>query len=461
MRQQLQVEQQQQLHLTTELQQGIAILNMNAFELADYLKNSVEENPLLEFDPRQNQKHPEVPEAFSNIASSDALLEKSRTKGHGPNSDDFGELRDKDVFQGYTTRGISLEEHLESQLSFTLTDSMQRGIAHYLIGNIDRSGYLRISDEEAAQQLGVSVAEVSDVVRLIQSCQPPGIGAHNLQECLLIQLEGTGQSSVVFRQIVQDHLEHIAEGKIKHVARALEVDEGTVQIACDVIRSLDPRPGLPYEPSREATLWPEISIIEDKGEYRVEMQDMDIPLLRINDEYASLLENDDINQKTEEYLKEKLKAAEGLLTGVEQRRQTMYRVACSIVELQEDFFRKGIAFLKPLTMAHVASLLDVHESTISRIVNGNYLQTPRGVYEMRYFFDAGGIQASSQSKASKSIKDMIKALVEHEDPYHPLSDSDLQSALADKGVDVSRRTVNKYRQSMNILSQAQRRRYRV
>lgn len=449
--------QQQKLHLTTEVKQGISVLCMNAAEVVEYAMVCLDENPFLERSEQWDRKHPCEPEKHCVCQSSEALSERE----HFTFDENMSfASRSEFSFDRYVVDHSSLESNLETQLKLTVESEIEKTIGKHLIGNIDRNGYLCVELEEIAHGVGVSTGEVEKVLKVLQKCHP-GIAARDIQECLLLQLEARGEAEFLTRCIVSEHLADLAAARYAVIARDLETSIDKVQAACDVIRRLDPRPGLHFDTDQGAIIWPEVEVVRADGGWKVCLREFDMPRMVINEEYLPLLHQEGIDKPTLEYLREKLKAAQGLLQGIEQRRQTLYRVACCIAELQKEFFDRGFEALRPLTMAQVAETLELSESTISRVVNGNYLQTPKGLFEMRYFFRSGVSQSCDGAISSEGVKHYIQQLVENEDQCRPLSDESIREKLTQQGIDISRRTINKYRQSMGILSASQRRRHQV
>ncbi|MCL2826588.1 MAG: RNA polymerase factor sigma-54, partial [Eggerthellaceae bacterium] len=307
--------------------------------------------------------------------------------------------------------------------------------------------------------LGQGMAQVAHVLALLQACQPAGVAARSLSECLLLQLDAIGEGTGLASVIVETQLECLAKVKLKRIAADCGVAVEEVQEAVDLIRGLNPRPGSPFSgPGNEAVV-PEVALKADGGSLSVEMLDVDIPHLGIAPEYSGLLQKGSANQETRQYLRDSLKAAKALVESVEQRRVTLFRIACCIMCSQEAFLLEGFAGVRPLTMREVADQAGVSESTVSRMVNGNYIQTPHGVYELRAFFSGGASQGSQCDASSASVKKLMRKMVDEEDKRRPLSDTQIVERLLLQGVEVSRRTVNKYRNVLGIPNSPLRQRY--
>jgi RNA polymerase sigma-54 factor len=456
-------EPQVRLRLSVEARQGIGLLALSVLELNEHIANSLEENVFLEHDERDLRRHPLDPDAIEMNVRTESLLARMQRSNVGIAGGSYGEIRREFPFEKYMTEQQTLEAHLGGLLAQELRNGLDRTIGEYLIGNIDAAGYLRIGLDEVAAQFEVSGGRVEQVLHALQACAPAGIGARSVEECLLLQLEAAGQADATTRRIVQEHLQDLAAGHVAQVAARLGVGPGDVQRAFDLIRACDPHPGLQFSDGHRQALCPEAFVERDGAAWVVRMQDFDLPQLRLSEEYLKMIDDPHIDPQAAHYLARQLRAAQGLMTGIEQRKSTIFQVAACIVARQQEFFDKGIEHLQPLTMAQVADQAGVSESTVSRVVNGKYIQTPHGTLEMRSFFHSGVGSTgrgptASEDVSSQAVKHRIQTLIAEEDPTHPLSDQALQDALAACGIELSRRTVNKYRKSLNIPSRAQRRR---
>lgn len=449
---------QQHLHLTTELKQGIAILRMSALELSEYASKCVEENPFFDDDDWVEPRHPLTPERYAQDVSSDALFEK---RGHGsPENFDAerGDMSQRSFsFDRFLAEGDTLDEYLLDQLRLQTDSPRTKAVGEYLIGNIDGNGYLRTSVEQVASALGVSNEEVAQVLALVQQFEPTGVGARNLAECLELQLRKGGKLTPTLERLIKNHLADFETHAPASIARDMRLSLAELNEALDVIRACNPRPASQFgRPSRP--IWPEV-VVESlgQGKYEVSLQDFYLPHLKINPTYRAMASS--VKERdAETYLTDKLKEAESLIDGINFRHATLYKIACCIVDMQIEFFEQGYDCLRPLTMAQVAEATGVSESTVSRIANGNYMQTPRGVFELRFFFHSSAYQGADRVVSSISVKHRISELIAKEDPSNPLSDQALSEALERDGVSVSRRTVNKYREELGIPTRAARRR---
>lgn len=456
------LEQQQKLLMTPELRQAIAILQMSTLELGEHIQKEMEENPFLD------EKEPEeVPEQEKREAEAEAEANNALEQWMEYHSDrDYGympqEREEEKSFENYVTSRPSLVEHLEFQLRMLSRDDQDLPIGEYLIGSIDDNGYLTVELAEVAARLEVPEARVEKVLKMIHSFHPHGVGARDLSECLMIQLCHYGKNDPIITEIVQNYLEDIGRGRLNRIAQALNVSVQEVQEICDLIRTLDPKPGLQYSNSEQVKyIKPDIFVEKIDGEYVVIVNDFQFPRLTINRTYEKILRQPEaFSQEARQYLEEKMGSAMWLIKSIEQRRMTLYKVARCIVDIQKDFLDNGIAFLKPLTLREVADIVEVHESTVSRATTNKYMETPQGLYELKYFFSTGvQCRRGGERISARSIKKQIEEMVAQEDPTQPLSDEQIAQNLQEQGISISRRTIAKYRNELGIASTIIRRRY--
>jgi len=333
-----------------------------------------------------------------------------------------------------------------------------RRIALFLIGCLDERGYLTETDETFAQLLKISIADVQAAIRVLQSCEPSGIAARDIKECLRLQIDAVPLSiRPIVAALIDNHLEDIAAGRVTAIARALHVTVQAVQEAIDELRKLNPKPGLAYTTASPQYVLPDVIVERVGSQFVVMTNEGAVPSIRFNRSYVKLLNNPDA--EASQYLAKKLQSAEWLARCLEQRRMTLYRVAEAIVARQQGFFHYGPSSMVPLTLRQIAAELGMHESTISRATRGKYMQTPRGVFEMKFFFSSE-LQSSSGVTSAEAAKHEIRKCIQEEDDERPYSDDAIAKMLSDKGISISRRTVAKYREELNIPSSAKRRRYR-
>lgn len=455
------LEQQQKLLMTPELRQAIAILQMSTLELGEYVQKELEENPFLD---EKEAEEPGESEVQEKDADHKETLEQWMEYHHDRDSVYMPQEKDEEKsFENFVTRRPSLYEHLDFQLRMISRDEEDIRIGQYLLGSIDNNGYLTVAVSEVADQLEVGEECVKEVLKMIQSFHPHGVGARDLPECLLIQLCHYGKDDPLIKDIVKNHLEDIGKGRLNRIAQTLNVSVQHVQEICDLIRTLDPKPGLQYSNNDQVKyIMPDVFVEKIDGEYVVVVNDYQFPRLIVNRVYENILRQpDSFTEEARKYLEEKMGSAMWLIRSIEQRRMTLYKVARCIVDIQREFLDGGVAYLKPLTLRQVADIVEVHESTVSRATTNKYIQTPQGLFELKYFFSTG-VQSNRNNEekvSARSIKKMLEELVGKEDPIHPLSDETIAQELQTRGICISRRTVAKYRQELGIASTMARRRY--
>ena len=463
---------QQRLVMTPRLQQALKLLQMPTQELQQVLRQEILQNPLLEEvdeveDIKEDEATVEEEEAAAN--------EKEETTAEKDNQEDWDEYFETAFGMGGTQAEVeeredfhervpiaqpSFSDFLMSQMRLTTKDEKVLEIGEYIIGNLDDSGYLVCSLEEIARSCTATIEQVEEVLKIIQTFEPSGIGARDLREGLLIQLEAKGQADSMAAKIVADHFEEFKQKKYLDISKKLKISLKEVQAQAAVIGSLDPKPGLDIVSDGPKYVIPDliVEIVTDK--FIVFLNDRNVPRLRISQSYKSELQsNHEISDETRTFIQGRLKNAKWLIQTIEQRRRTMIKVMESIVEAQMDFFEKGAAFLKPLTLQQVAGKIGMHESTVSRVTTNKYVQTPRGVFELKYFFSSALSTESGGEVSAKSAKLSIKKIIEKEDPKKPMSDQKIADLLKKDGLIIARRTVAKYREQLGILPARHRKEY--
>jgi RNA polymerase sigma-54 factor len=347
--------------------------------------------------------------------------------------------------------GTSLQEMLIEQVRESQLKEDQRPIAEMLIGNIDEYGYLKASVEELTASTGLAADKILEVLKVIQTFDPCGVGARDLRECLLLQLDRSGQQKTLEYRIVSEFMDALGKRRIPEIARGTNHEVDEVQEALERIARLEPRPGRAFLPDNDQYILPEVFVQKVDDDYVVTTNNEHIPHLRISNTYKDLMSQGDNTAEVRNYIREKIRAGKFLIKSLHQRQQTILNIAREIVNRQREFFDKGVAGLKPLTMVQVAEVVGVHETTVSRAVSGKYMQTPRGIFEMKYFFTAGIQTAAGDGMSNTSVKDMISEIFSDEDTNKPLSDQEVVKMLKEKGIVIARRTVAKYRTELNIL----------
>jgi len=488
MKQHLEVKLTQKMVMTPQLQQAIHLLMLNRLDLAQEMQEIVLENPMLELEEegtgdledwssetlkgtddhnmgedtrpvletREDEDRVMDPLTNWEYSVDENLDEESfhreeRTLWES----DSGDFSFEKVLSSPTT----LSDHLIWQLSFTDLSQPERLLANFLIGNIDEDGYLHLSETEIPADLLENGVSLERVIRTIQGFDPPGVASRSLQECLLNQAKMLGQEKTLVGQILKEHFEDFLEMKSKVIAKSLKAPVEEILEAIGAIRSLEPKPGRPYYKESPSIVVPDLRFYEDdEGVFHVVMNEQGLPKLRIQPAYRAMLKSAPRKNDLRDYLEEKFRAAQWFLKSVDQRRKTILRVGESILKYQEGFFRNGPQGLKPLVLRTIAEELGLHESTISRVTNQKYAETPFGIVELKYFF-SGGLPASGGGEHSAvSVREKIRQMVRLESSDHPLTDQEIVEKLAREGVVIARRTVAKYRAELNIPSVSQRRR---
>jgi RNA polymerase sigma-54 factor len=363
-------------------------------------------------------------------------------------------------FDQYTSKEETLQDYLLLQLTFSDLKDRDKKIGRYLVEGIDDNGYLTVDTDQTAAVFGVKACTVERILKVIQGFEPVGVGARSLEECLLIQLEAKGFKDESLDYVIKNHLNDLAENKIQYIAKSIGLTVLQVQAMADLIRTLDPKPGMAYSSGEQIRyVVPDVIIEKEDDGYEIVTNDSTIPSLKVSSYYMNLVKNNKDDEDLQKYLNDKYNSALWLIKSIEQRKRTIFKVSEAVMKLQTEFLENGEKYLKPMTLKQIADAVGVHESTVSRSINGKFIQTPRGVYEIKYFFSSGVGSGSGEGLSSNSIKTFIKEIIDGEDPKKPCSDQDMVEILSEKGIEISRRTVAKYRESMNILSSSKRRRY--
>jgi RNA polymerase sigma-54 factor len=462
--------------------QAIRILQFNTHELETYVEEQLLANPILEVESG------EPPGGQDADADADAergfemrAANEGDEAGRKKADDDFDwqeYLKEREIddisyrqweyageaseytYEQFVSSEVSLAEHLLFQLQFTELKKSCKQVGKYVIESLDPNGYMTQSVDEIARQLAIKPEKVELVVKTIQGFDPAGVCARDLRECLLIQMDQMGAATPHTGRILNEFLEDLAGNRLLNIAKALGVSVREVQKAADVIKTLEPKPGRQFSSAAETKyIVPDVTVERDDGEYVVTVNESSTPRLTISPYYHKMLREADKESNISKFLTGRLNSALWLIKCIEQRRQTIYNVVSAVVKRQKSFFDNGPKHLKPLTLRQVAEEVGIHESTVSRSINGKYLQSPRGVYEIKYFFTSGVNSEDGDGISSESIKLFIKEMVDRENHSVPLSDHAIADALAEKGIEISRRTVAKYRDEMRMPSSSKRKRY--
>ncbi len=450
----LTIEQTQKLSMTPELIQAIQILQYNNQELNEYIDKELLENPILESEyHKESDTEIDIDSLRDQLIQADENVEAYKQWESHSTSDEYS-------YENFVAFNYTLTEFLIEQLHFSSLKGQDAEIGRYIIENIDDNGYLSMSLEEICSVLDVDLDSCERVLDLIHTFEPSGVGARDLNECLIIQLASLGELTDEIEFIISNRLKDLADNKYALISKDMGISIAEVQGIADLIKTLEPKPGRGFDSDNSIKyILPDIYVEETNGEYIVSANDGSTPSLHISSYYNSLTEEAKSDKELSNYLNNRFNSAMWLMKSIEQRKKTIYNVASAIVQFQNDFFAKGERFLKPLTLKQIAETVGVHESTVSRAINGKYMQCPRGVFELKYFFTGGILNEDGSGVSSNSIKSMIKEFVDAEDDKKPLSDSKISEMLHEKGIDISRRTVAKYRDDIGILPSSKRRRF--
>jgi RNA polymerase sigma-54 factor len=467
LRQSLDVRLSQRLALTPSLLQKIELLQLNKLELQEKLNQELVENPILE-----EVLEPELPReiefedktAEDAAPSADAPAEKERDSfdeidfrylfdeylDTGYKNREFEDFDDKPSFETFLVRPPNLYDHLSWQLGLSDAEPRIVEIAEEILGNLNEDGYLRLTLEELAEISHCSPEEAEQALKLVQSFDPVGVAARDLRECLLLQLTALGLEGTLAWSIVEEHLSLLENHKLKEIAsKTGSTFDETLQ-AVETIKKLIPKPGQKYNPTKATYVQPEVTIAKVNDEFIILQNDDGMPQLRLNSSYKGMLKSNGITGETRDFLKEKFRSAIDLLRSVNQRKQTIYKVCACIVNRQREFLEHGPSRLKPMLIKDVASELGVHSSTISRVVTNKYVDTPQGVMELRKFFTMGVESPDGEEMSIVQIKLKIKKLIETEDKAKPFSDNQIGQLLRKENIFITRRTVAKYREQMQV-----------
>ena len=472
----------QRLIMTPSLQQAIKLLQMTKLELQEEVTQELTENPLLE-ETLEGPPEGEKGDAEETQAGEPAEAREVDTAPAGEERDSFDEIDYESYFQDYMdlsyaphvhgereeqesrpldavlSRPQSLADHLLWQLDMSLIAPRQKEIARAIIGNLDDDGYLQASLEEIAAMGPYTQEEIEIALHLVQEFDPTGVGARDLKECLLIQLAFHDMEGTPAEVIVKDHMDLLQARKFKELAHALGCSVEEVMHYVDTIRTLDPKPGRKYNTGSSNYVVPDVYVVKvDKG-YTVLLNEDGLPRLRISPVYRRMIDrnNPDVTRETREYVREKFRSAFRLIKSLEERQRTILKVAKSIVKHQQGFLDYGYEHLRPLILKDVADDIGMHESTVSRVVNHKYMHTPRGLFEMKFFFHSSISSSYGEDVSSLAVKERIKKVVSEEDSKHPLSDASIVQILSRDGLKIARRTVAKYREELRIPSSNERR----
>ncbi|MGE3975660.1 MAG: RNA polymerase factor sigma-54 [Bdellovibrionales bacterium] len=464
----------QQLRMTPQLQQAIKLLQLSRMELETAVRKELDENPILD----EHIESPEEESRVEKLAKEDNVVDESAeqaaksaergddfewesyvdqnykpTQGGGPSSEEIMN------YENVISTPQSLYDYLNWQANLAGFNDEELVIAQILIGYVDDDGYIKTPFDAIAQEEGVTVQELEEILPFVQEFDPPGVGARDLQECLLLQAKVLQEDTHDLVFLIKNHLKDLEKKNFEGIAKAMNRDLKEIIDMCKIIFEMDPKPGRQYAPNETQYVTPDVYVYQVGEEYVVSLNEDGLPRLKISNFYKNVLKSNDANKVTQEYIQDKLKAAVWLIKAIHQRQRTIYKVTESIVRHQREFFDKGPAFIRPMILRDIASDIGMHESTISRVTTSKYVHTPRGIFELKYFFNSGIARTSGDALASESVKLKIKEMIAKEDPKSPLSDQKIVEILQKEGIEIARRTVAKYRDMLAILPSSKRKKY--
>lgn len=466
----------QQLIMTPQLQQAIKLLQLSRIELVEAINEELEANPLLEeqskdeseedskTDDERDVSEQDIPEILEVTVEEHArddvdweiYLTEYNTEWAAPSY----EGKDLPSFESITAAKTNLYSHLMWQLNMKNFDGEQKEVSVHIIGNLDEDGYLDIPLEEISQITGSSLEKVSETLREIQNLDPVGVAARDMQESLLIQARFQGFEGAICEKIIMNHLKDLEGRRFDRIAKGLSITIQEVLTAFSIIQGMEPKPGRGFADDETIYITPDIYVFKVGNDYEIVQNEDGLPKLRVSGYYKDVLRSrDSLSENAKIYIKEKLRSAAWLIKSIHQRQKTIYRVTESIVRFQKDFLDNGITHLKPLVLRDIAEDIEMHESTISRVTTNKYVHTPRGLFELKFFFNSSINRIDGDAVASESVKEQIKKSIESENKAKPYSDQEIADLLKKQNINVARRTVAKYRESMAILPSRKRKRF--
>jgi RNA polymerase sigma-54 factor len=442
--------------LSPQMQQSLQFLQAPALELQSLIQQELEINPVLEDGAGETKgdsapdDDPEWERELEILKKNDEDWREFFAQSRNGYSSEAAERRQ--YFFDSVAEAPHLSEHLHRQLALSTNSPETLRAGEEIIGNLDDRGFLKIPLEDIASSCGVPIEKTREALALIQTFDPVGVGARDLQECLLIQIDRLGKSEDVEAAIVSHYWNELGRKKYGEIAKALKISSDRVHTAAQFISTLQPRPAANFSSEdKQNIVCAELAVQKNGDDWMVIMNEESLPRLRISDTYKDLLATRGDDPGVRSYLKEKIRAGKFLIKCLHQRQQTIHSIAMEIVRRQRDFFEQGVSHLKPLTMSQVAEAVGVHETTVSRAIANKYIQTPHGLFDLKFFFTPGYQTSSGETLSNTSVKDAISDLISREDPKKPYSDQEIVKILAERGIPLARRTVAKYRGDLNIL----------
>jgi RNA polymerase sigma-54 factor len=474
----------QELKINPRLYQAMDLLYMPLLDLQQHLKQELLNNPFLEMVEPEEEEEEEGGETEEAASQEEEKTSNDEIDWEGILLDGFDaggrreEHEEKEYYEPVTVDTRDLSDHLRDQIALLDLDPRQMLLAEEFIGNINEDGYLACPVEDIRQSINdvvLKAAEATDrdpdevpiyteeevlrMLEVVQGLDPAGVGARDLRECLMLQLKDAGLEQSVPYRLVRDCFDELINHRWSEISKRFGISPADVQKAADEIAKLDPKPGLVYSDASDNYIIPDLVVEKIDGKYHVFLNDANLPRLKLSRAYQEIArDKKKFEGENKEFISNKLNSANWMIQAIEQRRQTMLKVMNYIVERQRDFFEKGVQYLKPLTLREVAEVISMHESTVSRVTNEKFVQTPRGVLPLKFFFSSGLSTTGGEDVSARGIKDQIQKLVENEDPKHPLTDQAIVNILKESGVQIARRTVAKYRDQLGVLSARMRKR---
>jgi RNA polymerase sigma-54 factor len=466
----------QQLIMTPQLQMAIKLLQLSRLELLDTIRQELEENPTLEEDVQevapeeqsaeQSEDLPADPPSTKEVTIEEKIRDDIDWNNYIDEYNSSGrvhfetERRDAPNFEAFLTRKESLREHLLWQLLMTSPTEEEEKIGSLIAGNLDKDGYLDVPVEDLANESGATPDKVEQILSLMQTFDPIGVCARNLSECLLIQAKYFELDDTIVIEIITNHLNHLENKNYKAICKVLKTNIENIISAVNVIIGLDPRPGLQFLDEEPQYITPDIYVYKLDDNFVIMLNDDGMPKLRVNPFYKSAIKNGKkMPDNVKDYVQEKMRSATWLIRSIHQRQKTIYKVMESILKFQRVFFDKGIEYLKPMVLRDVAEDIEMHESTISRVTTNKFVHTPRGIFELKYFFNSSIRSVEGDALASASVQEKIRLIIESENPQKPYSDDKISKLLKEANVNIARRTVAKYREIMKVLPSSKRKQF--
>jgi len=464
----------QQLRMTPQLQQAIKLLQLSRIELEVAVRKELDENPMLEEladgpgeevaastkEIQDQVAEPEMASAGQDPQKNEEFDWENYVDNQQRTPQNLGAPSEEIMnYENLISAPRSLYDHLKWQVNLSGFNDEELVIANILIGYVDDDGYIKTPFEVIAQEEGVTAQELEEILPFVQEFDPPGVAARDLRECLLVQAKMLQEDTHDLVYLLNHHLKDMEKKNFEGIAKAMDKNLEEIIDMSKIIFEMDPKPGKTFAPNDTQYVTPDVYVYPVGDEYVVSLNEDGLPKLKISNFYKNILKADDTNKITQDYIQDKLKSAVWLIKAIHQRQRTIYKVTESIVKHQREFFDKGSAFIRPMILRDIASDIGMHESTISRVTTSKYVHTPRGIFELKYFFNSGISTSSGESLASESVKLKIKDMVDKEDTKSPLSDQKIVELLKQEGIEIARRTVAKYRDVLGILPSSKRKKY--